>query len=68
MSQKVATYHGAGTCKRSCCWTPYGNCARDWTCAHHRDAAAIEGRKARQEQVIRDLVRAALTTSRGGRR
>ncbi|MDQ0735317.1 hypothetical protein QFZ50_001780 [Arthrobacter agilis] len=24
------------TCKRGCCWTPYGTCGRQRTCSHHK--------------------------------
>lgn len=67
MSQKVAaTYHGAGTCKKGCCWTPGLGCARGWKCAHHAADAAREAEAEKARRWERDLIGAAeLKTRRG---
>lgn len=59
MGQKTAaTYHGAGTCQKACCWTPYGNCATGWSCDHHREAAEAEGKRAADAAWAQEILRA----------
>lgn len=46
MSDKLsAALHGSGPCKKSCCWTPYGTCATQWSCEHHREDAHKQSRR-----------------------
>lgn len=63
----TAALHGSGPCC-SRCKTPYGVCATQWTCAHHRAHAVKEGRREREEQHIRDMQRAAELAGRASRR
>lgn len=68
MAQKTAaTYHGAGTCQKGCCWTPYGTCAAGWTCDHHAEAAREEGRRAAHAVWAEDMVRAARVAAQRNR-
>ena len=68
MSEKAsAALHGSGPCCARC-KTPYGVCATQWTCAHHRAHAVKEGRRELEEQHIRDMQRAAELAERASRR
>ena len=58
MSNKTAAaYHGAGHCPRSCCWTPFGTCARGWACDHHKAAATQQTEQDTAEDWAEDLER-----------
>lgn len=40
------------SCKRGCCWTPHGVCARQHTCSHHvHERAEQDAREARASAV-----------------
>ena len=65
--KKSAALHGSGPCCYRC-KTPYGVCATQWTCAHHRAHAVKEGRRELEEQHIRDMQRAAELAERANRR
>lgn len=63
----TATFHGSGPCCARC-RTPYGVCATQWTCDHHRDAAIKEARRDWQADAVADLERAGRTAPKPGRR
>ena len=65
--KKSAALHGSGPCCARC-RTPYGVCATQWTCDHHRAYAVKEARREREEQHIRDMQRAAELAERANRR
>ena len=68
MADKVAAaYHGSGPCC-SRCRTPYGVCATQWTCEHHRAHAIKEARRDWQADAVADLDRAARKAPKPGRR
>lgn len=63
----AAALHGSGPCCARC-RTPYGVCATQWTCDHHRAHAVKEARREREEQHIRDMQHAAELAGRAQRR
>lgn len=42
-------------CKRGCCWTPHGVCARKRTCTHHEDAEETKTIRQMQETARLEL-------------
>ena len=65
--KKSAALHGSGPCCARC-RTPYGVCATQWTCDHHRAHAVKEARRELELQHIRDMQRAAELAERANRR
>lgn len=63
-NKTAAAYHGAGRCPRSCCWTPFGTCARGWTCDHHKAAATQQTEQDTAEDWEADLERRLSLTER----
>lgn len=50
----MAPHIQATPCHRSCCWNPWGTCARGWRCEHH----AQDMRKASKAAAERSIASA----------
>lgn len=54
------------TCKRGCCWTPYGTCARQHSCSHHVHERAEQAAREARASLAREAENTA--NLRTGRR
>lgn len=62
-----ATFHDPKACKRGCCWTPQGVCARGYRCTHHVAAERAQERREVQAAIVQDLERSASRAVQGKR-
>lgn len=62
-----ATFHDPAVCRRGCCWTTHGVCAKRYGCEHHR--AAEKAREARdvEASLVADLDRQFTRAAQGRR-
>lgn len=55
----LSTIPITNTCKRGCCWTPYGTCARQHTCPHHTRERSEQAAREARESAARDAANTA---------
>ena len=67
MSEKLAAaLHNPRDCRWSCCKTPFGTCARNYTCDHHRAAEKAQQAQEINADLIEDMERRFRLAARKG--